>query len=55
MKKEIQDKYYKALADAVGGELGERIADAMRDLYSLYTPEMIDWFANLYDPRYGGY
>ena len=55
MKKEIQDKYYRALADEVGGELGERIADAMRDLYSLYTPEMIDWFANLYDPRYGGY
>lgn len=55
MKKEIQDKYYNSLADAVGGELGERIADAIRDLYSLYTPDMIDWFAGLYDPRYGGY
>ena len=55
MKKEVQDKYYKALADTVGGEQGEKIANAIRDLYSLYTPEMIDWFANLYDPRLGGY
>jgi len=50
-----KEKYYKALSDKVGGKQGERIAEAIRDMYTLYTPEMIDWFASLYDPTVGGY
>ncbi|MBO5315584.1 MAG: hypothetical protein J6B48_04040 [Clostridia bacterium] len=53
--KETTQKYYKALADKVGGEQGIKIAEAIRDMYTLYKPEMIDWFANLYDPTVGGY
>ena len=55
MKKEVQEQYWRALADSVGGELGEKVAEGMRELYSLYTPEMVDWFANLYDVKRGGY
>lgn len=51
----MKEKYYKALADKVGGEQGKRIAEAIRDMYTLYKPEMIDWFAELYDPTVGGY
>ena len=49
------EKYYKILADKVGGEQGIKIAEAIRDMYTLYKPEMIDWFAGLYDPAVGGY
>ena len=55
MKKEVQKKYWRALAESVGGELGDKIAEAMQELYSLYTPDMVDWFANLYDVKRGGY
>ena len=55
MKKEVQEKYWRTLADSVGGELGEKVVVAMKELYSLYSPDMIDWFANLYDVKRGGY
>lgn len=51
----MKEKYYNALSDKVGGEQGKRIAEAIRDMYTLYKPEMIDWFAGLYDPTVGGY
>lgn len=50
-----KERYYKALAEKVGGEQGIKIAEAIRDMYTLYKPEMIDWFAGLYDPKVGGY
>lgn len=28
---------------------------AMKDLYSLYDAELVEWFANLYDPSVGGF
>jgi hypothetical protein len=34
---------------------GEAIAEAMRDLYTLYDDSMIDWFAALYCHEIGGY
>ena len=39
------------LEAAVGGELGKAVADAFRDLYTLYDDEAVEWFANLYAPR----
>ena len=39
------------LESAVGGELGKAVADAFRDLYTLYDDEAVEWFANLYAPR----
>ena len=53
--KETKEKYYKALAEKIGGRQGERIAEAIKDMYTLYKPEMIEWFAGLYDLKAGGY
>ena len=36
-------------------EVGEDITDALRDFYTLYTDELIDWFAGIYDVNIGGY
>ena len=62
LKAYYEDKYlsaveeqWKALAEAVGGELGEEIADAMRKMYGIYDAKVVDWFAGLYDPGIGGY
>ena len=35
--------------------MGKDLADAVRTLYSLYDENMIDWFANLYDPGIGAF
>ena len=51
-EKEMQ---WKRLADEVGGELGEEMVAAMKYLYDLYTPDVIDWFAGLFDAKVGGY
>lgn len=40
---------------AGGGERGRAIVDAFKQLYTLYTPELAEWFAKLYDPAVGGY
>ena len=45
---------WQRLISAVG-DGGEELADALGYLYSLYEPELIDWFASLYDPEIGGY
>ncbi len=29
--------------------------NAMRELYSIYDPELPEWFAGLYEPRIGGF
>ncbi len=34
---------------------GKELADAVKKLYSLYTEDIIDWFAELYDPGTGGF
>lgn len=61
------DKYYQAiddkmlsekwaaLEDKIGGTLGKDIVSAMKGLYSLYSDDLISWFANLYDPAVGGF
>jgi hypothetical protein len=51
----MKEQYYKALTEYVSGEQGNRIAEAIRDMYTLYKPEMIDWFAGLYDIGVGGF
>lgn len=55
LREEARAPYWKALEEAIGGKLGKDICDAMRDLYTLYDDAMIDWFANLYEPKIGGY
>lgn len=45
------DNEWKKLAE----EAGDDVAAAMQELYKIYDPRVVEWFANLYDPRYGGY
>ena len=50
----VRDEQWKALAEALG-EHGDAIVAAFKDMYSMYSLDMIHWFANLYDPAVGGY
>ena len=52
-REKAREPYWAKLREAVGGECGERLVDAMKDLYSIYTPDVIDWFASLYDLESG--
>ncbi len=36
-------------------EYGKNVAEAVRELYSLFTPELYKWFAGLWSPVYGGF
>ena len=51
----LQNEKWKQLEDEIGGDLGKNLVLAMKDLYEIYSPEMIDWFAGLYDAKVGGY
>ncbi len=50
---------WKLLENYLKNEVGDTAAEefilALRDLYSMYKPEMTEWYANLYDPKIGGY
>ena len=50
-REELRTPYWERLRR----EVGEDITDALRDFYTLYTDELIDWFAGLYDIKTGGY
>jgi len=52
---ELREPVFKEMAETVGGKLGRAIADEFRDYYTLFEDGMIDWYANLYDVKYGGY
>ncbi len=43
------------LTNDIGADAAAEFVSALKDLYSLYKPEMIDWYAKLYDPKVGGY
>ena len=46
-----RDELWKELADKTTPELSL----AMRELYSLYSSELVDWLASLYDTEIGGF
>lgn len=52
---EMLDGKWAELAEEIGGELGEKVVSSMKNLYSLYSDDLIYWFANLYDPAIGGF
>jgi len=41
--------------DLGGDENAERIVAALKKMYSMYTDDLVKWYANLYDPYYGAY
>ena len=50
------DTKWQAISDRVGGERGERLVAAFKDYYKrIYTPELPEWFARLYDKNIGGF
>ena len=55
MKYPEREEKYSAIADRVGGSVGEKTVTALRELYEIFDESMIDWFAGLYDPNVGGW
>lgn len=53
--KNDRERAFDEVASKVGGELGREIADALAELYSIYTPKTVEWLANLYDAERGGF
>lgn len=47
----LQEKEFKRIEST----LGKDVADALRRLYSMYSPEVYEWIAGLYDPESGGF
>ena len=50
-----RDEQWQKFADQVGGEDGMRLAEAYKELYSVFDESLVEWVANLYDPVTGGY
>ena len=46
---------WKKVAERLGGEAGERIAEAMAELYEVYDSRMVEWLASLYDDEIGAF
>ena len=45
----------KNLSAEMGDKPAREIVEALKDLYSIFSPGVVDWFANLYDPQIGGF
>lgn len=43
------------LAKKHGAETAKAMTDALKSYYSMYLDDLVDWFANLYDPAVGGF
>ena len=51
-----REPYWQRLYEEAGAD--ERAADiveAFKELYTMYTDDLVEWYANLYDPHIGGY
>lgn len=45
----------KNLTAEIGVDQAKEIVTALRELYSIYSKDVVDWHADLYDPKVGGY
>ena len=45
----------KNLTAEMGADRAKEIVTALKELYSIYSKDVVDWHANLYDPKVGGY
>ena len=51
-----REPYWEALREEAGAnEEADRIVDALKRLYSMYSNDLIKWYANLYEPTSGAY
>ena len=46
---------WRAIEERIGGDLGRRTVEALKELYSIYDSKMIKWMASLYDPATGAW
>ena len=46
---------YVKMRDQVGGKLGEEIALATKEYFSMMSDGVVDWLSGLYDPAIGGF
>ena len=49
------EKSIKILICAENAEERKKIADAIKDLYSIFGTDIVDWVASLYDPEAGAW
>lgn len=47
--------WQRVFEEAGGDEQAARIVDAFKTFYTMYTDDLVKWYANLYDPYIGGY
>ena len=56
---QVLDQKWQELEENLAAEMGTdragEIVLALRELYSIFSPDVVDWFANLYDPKIGGF
>ncbi|MBO5906679.1 MAG: hypothetical protein J6Q85_00810 [Clostridia bacterium] len=51
-----RDPYFERAFEQLGGdERAAGIVDALKTMYTMYTDDLIKWYANLYDPYYGAF
>ena len=49
------EKCYEKMRSEVGGKLGEEIAEATKEYFSMMSDGVVDWLSGLYDPKIGGF
>lgn len=47
--------FERVFRDLGGDDTAREIVDALKTLYSMYTDDLVEWYANLYDPGMGAY
>ena len=45
----------RVFEEAGGDEQARRIVDAFKVFYTMFTDDLVKWYAGLYDPYLGGY
>ncbi len=48
---EYRNEQWEALREALGEGYADEFVTAMQQLYSLYSPDVVTWYANLYEPN----
>ncbi|MBQ8320866.1 MAG: hypothetical protein IJX92_00695 [Clostridia bacterium] len=51
----IAAEKWSNIEQEIGGELGSEVVGALKNLYKIYSDDVISWIANLYDPISGGF
>ena len=50
----LRDKWQR-VEEKIGGDVGKRIVEALKELHAVYDDKLIEWQASLYDPEVGGW